>query len=163
VIVVDILRQLKRANGPRRRKVLSASTVGEALSLMVGDTQGVWAWSSWMGYGFMTGTATVALAVRSTKGDVVLRIADGTNRRVSPGRIWADLQPWRPGTPSTERKLETWARTKAPDRVVIPSSKLPAVITALSRITMDPKLDLSDNGTQTFVVQAGAPGVSPSG
>src|SRR4051812_12059635 len=118
------LRILETANSGRR-KVLSIATFVRMLQAVAAGKRVSWAWSSWTTHGYGRGyPATIALCFRREDGCVVFGAAQGHDKCASPGGAWTKLQPWRPGTAATTRKLEAWAKQVSADRLVVPASLL---------------------------------------
>src|SRR5947208_6397131 len=82
-----------------------------------------------------------------------------TRKHSSPGRAWKSLQPWRPGTAGTTRKLEIWAKETASDRLSIPERSLKEVIALLWRAdpgAQIPGKDISGNGFASHSLRSSA-------
>jgi hypothetical protein len=89
------------------------------------------------------------MCFKKKDGEVVIGITAEWDKNSSPGRAWKSLQPWRPGTAGTTRKLEAWAKETASDRLSIPEHTLNEVIALLWRAdpgAQIPGKDISGNG-----------------
>jgi hypothetical protein len=142
------MRILETANS-QRRKVLSAMTVARILQAVRARKSVAWGWSSWTtaGYG-RSYPATMALCFRREDGCIVFGAAQGRDKCASPGLAWKELQPWRPGTSATSRKLEAWANRHATDRLCVPAALLSEIIGLFQAAANEQKgrKDFSGNG-----------------
>jgi hypothetical protein len=84
-----------------------------------------------------------------------IAITCGLAYKASPGRIWPDLQPWRPSTQGTIDRLKRWLDTRAEDRLRLSMSKASSVASELMKLPRPTvKKETWSDSTEAFVIRS---------
>jgi len=110
---------LDKANGKRRKFLLSYADVLRAVSEAVASPHGI---AVRHGGAEFLGKTSLCLAVKRGDG-VVIGIGVCWADRPTPGRLWKPLGPWQQDFARNVEKATAWAAAKAADRVFVPTTK----------------------------------------
>ena len=120
--IPQIRKLLDCANGARRIRTLSYQELMDVLRRINRHPHEIGEWATLNGgsvanaYGYPAIT-TIALAVRDEDGSVVLGIKTADANKVTPGRAWPTVSPWRPDFESHRAKRLAWCRKIHPNQV----------------------------------------------
>jgi hypothetical protein len=114
---------------------MSRETLINLLRLVADKEETVWAFSHQTdsGYGSRS-QATFALGTRIGPDEMCIGITCGPAKNGSPGRAWAELKPWRPGTKTTNERIKRWLEIRAKDRARFPISMAASVSEELAKL-----------------------------
>jgi hypothetical protein len=153
---------LQQANGSRQT-VMSRDTIATLLCLVAGKEKMLWARSheTNSGYGDSS-SATFAFCARTSANELSIAIKLGPAKNGTPGRAWSDLKPWRPGTRTTNDKINRWLENPTEDQVRFSLSmagSVAAAVIKLPPVKVRWRKGVSSDENEIFAVEHGNPKV----